>query len=294
MTQRILITGSGGFIGSHLALGLGQACDLAHPSSAELDLLDAEAVARYLQQGRFDQVLHAATWNATPVSSRDPSLAFDRNLRMFFNLVRCQGSFGRLIHFGSGAEFGREHWHGGMSEEELGLHVPRDDYGLSKFIIARHSETLPWALNLRLFGVFGPREDARIRFISSNACRGLRGQSLSLRQDRRFDYLHVDDVVAAVALVLERPELSGSLNLCRGQGDRLSAIAGMILEALGARLPVDIEGPGEDREYSGSNAKLRALLPGWQPSPLRAGVLRQVRWLKEHGVESEKSGEGVA
>jgi len=282
MAPRILITGGNGFIGSHLVEGLVKSADIVHPSRAELDLVDAAAVRDYLEKGRFDQVLHSATWNATPVASRDPALAFERNLRMFFNLARCHDSFGRLIHFGSGAEFDRAHWHAQMREEELGQHVPMDDYGLSKFIIARHSETLPWVLNLRLFGVFGPREDARIRFISSNACRGLRGEPLTLRQDRRFDYLHVDDVVAVVSRILKRPDLSGSINLCRGESFSLSSIAEMILTALGKRLPVIIESPGEDREYSGSNERLFAVLPNWHPSPLEEGVSRQVRWLMGH------------
>jgi len=282
MTQRILITGGTGFIGSNLVEGLTGTMEVDHPSRTELDLVDATAVRDYLEKGQFDQVIHTATWNATPVATRDPSLAFDRNLRMFFNLARCHGSFGRLIHFGSGAEFDRAHWHAQMREEELGQHVPIDDYGLSKFIIARHSETLPWALNLRLFGVFGPREDARIRFISSNACRGLRGEPLTLRQDRRFDYLHVDDVVAAVSRIRKRPDLSGSINLCRGEGFSLSSIAEMILAALGKRLPVVIESPGEDREYSGSNERISEVLPDWHPGPLEEGVSRQVRWLMEH------------
>jgi len=282
MAPRILITGASGFIGRHLSGGLKGNWEQVHPTSLELNLLDAEAVRRYLEKGHFDQILHAATWNATPVASRNPALAFEQNLRMFFNLARCRGTFGRLIHFGSGAEFDRQHWHSRMAEDELGQHIPRDDYGLSKFIIAQQSETFPWALNLRLFGVFGPHEDARIRFISTNACRGLRGEPLSIRQDRNFDYLHVDDVVTAVAHILGQPNLSGSINLCRGEGHRLSDITAMIIDAIGTPLPVEIESPGQDREYSGANNKLLALLPGWHPSPLEAGVLRQVRWLQEH------------
>ena len=282
MVQRILVTGVGGLIGSHLYEGLAGAYEVACPGRSELDLLDMEAVRLFIERGQFDQVLHAATWNATAMARRDPSLAFERNLKMFFNLVRCEGAYGRLIHFGSGAEFSREHWHARLTENELGHHVPKDDYGLSKLIIARHSNCLPWALNLRLFGVFGPREDMRIRFISSNACRGLRGEPLCLRQDRRFDYLHVDDVVAAVAQVLERPELSGTFNLCRGEGTLLSDIAAMILESLGLRLPVHIEAPGEDLEYSGSNEAFRTVMQTWSPHSLQDGVFQQVRWLQEN------------
>jgi len=280
--MRILITGGHGFIGRNLVAGLADSYSVMAPTHSQLDLLDDSAVREFLFSHKFDTVIHAATWNATSVSDKDVSLTLDRNLRMFFNLVRHRDCFGRLICFGSGAEFSRHYWHGQMSEEEAGRHIPSDAYGLSKLLITRYCESLSTVLNLRLFGVFGPHEDWRIRFISSNACRGFIDLPLRLKQDRYFDYLHVDDVVSAVKLVLALPTLVGTFNLCRGKGDRLSAIADMILRALGKDLPLDVQMAGDDLEYSGDNRRIKERLPAWSPTDLASGVARQVAWIDEN------------
>lgn len=280
--MRLLITGGSGFIGRHLSGGLALEHAVAAPGHSELDLLDPGSVKAFLREGRFDVVIHAATWNATRVSDKDASLTLDHNLRMFFNLVREREAFGRLIHLGSGAEYSRAHWHGGMKEEEAGRHIPSDDYGLSKLLMGRYGESLPGVVNLRLFGVFGPHEDWRIRFISSNACRGLFNLPIRVKQDRRFDYLHVDDVLSAVRGVIASKGLEGTFNVCRGKGDRLSQIATMVLHALGMAVPVEMVEPGEGPEYSGDNGKILAGLPGWRPSDLEIGIRRQVEWLRQN------------
>lgn len=277
--MRILVTGGSGFIGRHLAAGLAASHAVLAPARAELDLLDAAAVRGYLEGHRFDAVLHAATWDATPTSQKDPSRVLDHNLRMFSNLFRERQHFGRLIHFGSGAEYGRSTWHAGMREEEADGVLPEDDYGLSKCLIhalARDSEQV---LNLRLFAVFGPGEDWRTRFISSNICRALLGLPLVIRQDRAFDFLHVDDVVRAVACVLTGATTAGSMNLCRGQGVALTTIASSVLEAVGRQLPVEIRLPGLGRAYSGDNHRFLERFP-WQPGPLDGAIRTQAEWLR--------------
>ena len=59
--MKLLITGGGGFIGKNLAEQYSGTFDVAAPTRAELDLLDAEAVRTYLVHHRFDAVIHAAT-----------------------------------------------------------------------------------------------------------------------------------------------------------------------------------------------------------------------------------------
>src|ERR1017187_2286296 len=102
--MRILITGGSGFIGRNLAEQLASTYDVVAPPSAELDLLREQAVREYLSVHRFDVILHAATTRSNRRLASPPDL-LDRNCRMFFNLVRNQGRFGKMIHFGSGAEY---------------------------------------------------------------------------------------------------------------------------------------------------------------------------------------------
>jgi UDP-glucose 4-epimerase len=277
--MRLLVTGAGGFIGRHLAAHLaavGHAVDA--PRSQELDLCDAAAVSARLRRHAYDVVLHAATWNATRTSTRDLSRVLDANTRMFFNLARESQAFGRLIFFGSGAEFSRPHWRPRMAEDYFGAHVPEDDYGLSKYLMTRHAERAPNVVNLRLFGVFGPHEDWRIRFISSACCRALHDLPIAIRQDVRFDYLHVCDLVRITERMLGADLPQRVYNVCTGGVHLLTELAELVLDAAGKDVPIEVAREGLGNEYSGDNARLLATLGGYEFRDMAESVRELYAW----------------
>ena len=73
----------------------------------------------YLDQGRFDVVIHCGV----TLSS------VEENLKMYFNLERCSGLFGRMICVGSGAEFDNRNYILNMGEDYFQQHIPTDIYG---------------------------------------------------------------------------------------------------------------------------------------------------------------------
>jgi UDP-glucose 4-epimerase len=277
--MRLLVTGAGGFIGRHLTAHLaaaGHAVDA--PPTRELDLCDAAAVSTYLRRHAYDVVVHAATWNATRTSTRDLSRVLDANTRMFFNLARESQVFGRLIFFGSGAEFSRPHWKPRMAEDYLGTHVPEDDYGLSKYLMTRHAERASNVFNLRLFGVFGPYEDWRIRFISNACCRALHDLPITIRQDVRFDYLHVCDLVRITERMLRTDLRERVYNVCTGRAYLLSELAALVREAAGKNVPIEVAREGLGNEYSGDNARLLAAIGGYEFRDMTASVRELYGW----------------
>ena len=153
--MRILVTGGSGFIGRNLAEQLASTYEVLAPSSAELDLLKDRDVRDYLDEHRCDVVVHAATTRSNRRVAAPPDL-LDRNCRMFFNLARNADRFGKMIHFGSGAEYDRTGLPPLVKEEYFDTRVPADAYGFSKYICAKYVERSERIVDLRLFGVFGP------------------------------------------------------------------------------------------------------------------------------------------
>lgn len=189
----------GGFIGRNLAesLNAGGSCGdyvLHCPSSKELNLLDAEAVFAYLRNQGFDVVIHAANCNETR-KRPSPYEVLDGNLRMFLNLERCHGMYGKLLYFGSAAEYDRKNYVPDMKEEQPGVFVPGLPYDFSKYVMAKLCEQSDNIYELCLFGVYGKYEEWERRFISNAICRGLKGMDITIRQNMYFDYLYVEDLV---------------------------------------------------------------------------------------------------
>jgi UDP-glucose 4-epimerase len=259
--MRILITGGSGFIGRNLAERLRSTDEVLAPSPAELDLLKERDVREYLKAHHCDVVVHAATTRSNRRLAA-PSDLLDRNCRMFFNLVRNQSRFGKMIHFGSGAEYDRMQLPSQVREDYFDIRVPRDAYGFSKYICAKYVERSDRIVNLRLFGVFGAYEDYTVRFISNACCRALKGLPIVLRQDIVFDYLYVKDLVEITKWFIENNARDKAYNVCTGRPVALTELARVIarVSALvsGHKFNPDVSvmTGGMGPEYSADNSRM--------------------------------------
>src|SRR5271157_2197613 len=246
--MRILITGGSGFIGRNLADQLASAYEVLAPSSAELDLLNEQAVREYLSAHSFDVIVHAAAARSNRRVAAPPDL-LDRNCRMFFNLVRNEGRFGKMIHFGSGAEYDKTGLPSRVKEDYFDTRVPRDSYGFSKYICARYIERSDRIVNLRLFGVFGAYEDYTVRFISNACCRALKGLPIVLRQDIVFDYLYVKDLVKLTRWFIENNARHKAYNVCSGRPVALTEQARIVAQVSGRHPNMSVLTEGMGPEY---------------------------------------------
>jgi len=274
---KILITGGGGFIGRNLAEQYAGRHEIAAPLRAELDLLDAEAVRHYLDRNRFDAVIHSATERSNRGMPVRPDL-LDRNCRMFFNLARNQRAFGRMLFLSSGAVYGRAHWQPRMTEGFFDAHVPADDYGFSKYICAKAIGCLDHVYEMRLFGVFGPHEDWRVRFLSNACCRAVWDMPIIIRQNVRFDYMDVEDLGWILECLLRNVPRYRSYNVATGGVFDLKTLAETVVRASGKSLEIHVRNPGMGTEYSADNSRLLAETPDFHFRDMGDSLARLYRW----------------
>jgi UDP-glucose 4-epimerase len=266
--MKVLITGGRGFIGRNLVENLPSDFEVLAPTSKELDLLDQEAVEKYVDSHEPDVIIHSATWNSTANSKKDTHLVLENNLLMFFNLARLNDRFGKMIYFGSGAEYDRRHYRPLMTEQYFDRHVPVDQYGFSKYIMAKSIDSMDNIIDLRVFGCFGPYEDWEIRFISNAMCKALYGLPVTIRKNVFFDYLWVGDLVRLVEKVCRNKMRHRHYNACTGKTVDLITLANRVIDVVGAEVEVVVQQEGLQAEYSGSNARIMQELEGFEFTPL--------------------------
>jgi len=277
----ILLTGGSGFIGKNINEMLGKRYDILAPGSRELDLSDEVAVEDYFRKNEIDIVVHSAV-RPGHRNAKDPSSQLYLNTRMFFNIIRNAGRFKRLISLGSGAVYDVRYPMVKVTEEYFDTHVPVDEHGFSKYIIANHMAKLNNAVKLRVFGVFGKYEDYTIRFISNAICKTIFDLPITIKQNRRFDYLYIDDLMPVIEHFIHHPAQQSAYNVTPDKAVDLYTVAEMVRARSGKKLPIVVAEPGMGPEYSGDNGRLRAEMPALNFTLLAGAIDRLYCWYEDH------------
>jgi GDP-L-fucose synthase len=279
--MNLFITGASGFIGKNIVEHFSDRYHVFAPSHRELDLTDDAAVAEFFRAHTIDVVIHSAT-KPGHRNAADPTNLVYANTRMYFNLIRNADSFGHMIFLSSGAVYDMNHYVPKMPEDYFDCHVPTDDHGFSKYLCIKHLELLDNVRELRLFGVFGKYEDYAIRFISNAICKTLFDLPITLRQNRRFDYLFIDDLMPVLEYFITHRGDARSYNVTPDSSMELRVIAEKVRDASGRKLPILVAQDGMGVEYSGDNSRLRATIPTVSFTPIDAAIEKLYAWYAEN------------
>lgn len=274
----VLLTGGSGFIGRNIREQLSDRYTVISPSHRELDLTDEAHVREYFLRNDIDVVIHGAVKPGHRNAPPDQSGLLDANTRMFFNIMASADRFRKMIFLGSGAVYDMRHYKAKMEEEYFGTHVPVDPHGFSKYIIAKYLEHRQNVVKLRLFGVFGKYEDYSIRFISNAICKALFDLPITIKQNRRFDYLYIDDLMPVLVHFIENQAEHITYNVTPDAAVDLYSLAEMVRCRSGKDLPIVVGEPGLGPEYSGDNGRLRAEIPELTFTPLVDAIDRLYGW----------------
>ncbi len=275
--MNILITGASGFIGKNLTKYLSTQYHLFTPTHEQLDLLNEDKVLRFFKKQKIDTVIHCAVIGGNRKDQHVENMFYD-NMRIFFNIARCNKHFSRMINIGSGAEYDKRFPIKKAKEDDFGKRIPADEYGLYKYICAQHIAETNNIVDLRVFGVFGEGEDYRHRFISNIICRIIFDLPIVINQDLYFDYIDVRDVVKIIDHFIMHEPRYRAYNIGTGVRRNLKNIALEINTAVSRQKKIIIKKRGLGREYTADISRLKKELLLLHFTPFTRSIEDLYQW----------------
>jgi len=314
--KKVLVTGSDGFIGSHLLerlveLGADVRALVLYNSFNSwgwLDTLDnkilknAEVIAGDIRDPHhvqemvkdIDVVFHLASLIAIPYSYHAPDSYLETNVKGTLNLLQAARNHPveRIIHTSTSEVYGTAQFVPITEEHPL---VGQSPYAASKiaadqFAISFHrSFDLPVTI-VRPFNTYGPRQSARaiIPTIISQALSGKKLIHIGNVMPTR-DFTFVSDTVEGFVKATEHTDTIGkTLNLGSNSEISIGDLAGKISSLMNHSFEIAVdkarfrpEKSEVDRLWS-DNSKAGAIMK-WGPTvPLEKGLELTIEWLRKN------------
>lgn len=256
--MNIFITGSNGFVGSHLKEYLNKnysKYNLFTPSSKDLDLSNELAVDDYILSNKIDIIIHLANRGGGR-DIIDMKNVTEYNLRIFFNIVKHEKNVKKIISFGSGAEYGKEKPIVNAKEEDYLRALPFDEYGFYKSITSRFIEKSQKIVQLRIFGAYGEYENYRFKFITNAIVKNLLQLPIVINKNVFFDYIYIDDLVKMIDWAIHNETKEKIYNVTTGRKIDLISLANLVNETSDFKSEIRVLNDGLNNEYTSNNQRI--------------------------------------
>ena len=313
--KKVLVTGAGGFIGSHLVEALvRQGANVrafvrynAHADSGLLklvspeimneveiirgDLRDQDAIRSAVQGCQI--VFHLGSLISIPYSYVHPMEVVSTNVMGTLNVLLACRDWGveRMIHTSTSEVYGTAQQ---VPVDESHPLQGQSPYAASKIGADKLSESFFCAyglpvITIRPFNTFGPRQSARavIPTIITQALTCNQIQLGNLETTRDFTF--VQDTVEGFIKAAQSEEGLGSVfNLGTGVEIQIGNLAGRIIQKMGRPVQLCVDSqrlrPKQSEVFRliSDNSSSREIL-GWQPQvSLDQGLDLTIEWIKTH------------
>src|SRR5436305_657460 len=300
--MKILVTGGGGFIGSHPAANLASSGHevrvidnfatgrrsnvLALPADVELIEGDIQSYERVTNAvAGCEVVLHQAALPSVPRSVQDPLTSNATNVVGTLNVLLAARDHDvrRVIYASSSSVYGASAGSGAKREDQPTL--PISPYATAKLAGEGYSRSFHEVYGLetvalRYFNVFGPHQDPTSQYaavIPNFITALLAGEPPVIFGDgeQSRDFTYVANVVQANLLAIDAPDVAEkAYNVACGEQVSLNRLVGELQELLGADIEPVHAAPraGDIRHALADLARARAEL-GYEVSVrLREGL----------------------
>ena len=313
--KSVLVTGAGGFIGSHLTermveLGTSVKAFVRYNSRNDWgllellpkqtldkievimgDLRDIDAIRHAAKE--VDVIFHLGSLIAIPYSYTHPRETIETNIFGALNILTAakENSIEKLIHTSTSEVYGTAQY---VPIDENHPLQGQSPYSASKIGADKIAESfyrsfdVPIAI-IRPFNTYGPRQSARA-VIPTTITQALTSEKIflgSLHPTR--DYTYVGDVVEAFVKVAESPKSVGEvINIGSNFEISIGDLANKIISLVGKNAKI-IPDPARVRPQDSEverlwcdNAKAKRLL-GWEPkTSLDEGLKRTIDWISDN------------
>lgn len=253
--MKVLFTGGSGFVGRNVIPYLKEKYEIIAPTRKELNLLDTKEVEKFVKNGNFDVIIHSANPNPSKNIKDEVDKMIHDSIKCFMNFYRLKDYYNKMYVIGSGAELDKRNDMCNITENEFDRSIPQDDYGFAKYVINTIISKSENIYNLRLFACYGPT-DADSKFITHVINSILENKEITIRQECRFDYLHVSDLARILEYFIEATPKYHDYNISSGKSYLLSEIADMVKKEMKSDMNIKILSPGLNKEYTASNKRL--------------------------------------
>ena len=282
--KKVLLTGGRGFIGRNIIEYFSESkeYEIIAPTSKELNIIEEDAVTQYLEENYFDIVLNFAVYGDGIDKSKDGSKMLEYNLRMFLNFEKNSHLFGKMYYAGSGAEYDKRYDICYVKENDEGMRIPIDQYGLMRYTIDKIIRKSQNIYGLKIFGIYGKYEPWNRRFISNCCCKAIKDLPLSIRQNVYFDYIWIEDFLQILEKLMTITPKEHVYHVTTGQKIDLLTIAKLVLDVSGKQLPIYVCNEGYGKEYTSDNTRLMKELGGFEFTPIRETIEKLYQWYIEN------------
>ena len=288
--MRIAISGSTGFIGTHLTKYLQERNHSVYAIPRE-HFDTPKMIEETLTKYPPDHIIHLSAYGNHSTQTDEVKI-LNTNVVKTFNLLQATRNINYIsfINIGSSSEYGTKKKP--MKETDL----PETDtfYGASKVASTYMCRAFAKkyrknVITVRPFSVYGPGE-ADFRFIPTVCKSIIEGKTMTLVEEPHHDWIYVDDFCKGVDVVMQNADkLRGQVvNIGTGKQYSNRQVVDALEKIAGKELKRDVFGSytrDYDSEYwVASNKKLKTL--GWKPNYTLSNGLKRVYL---HEVQKSKA-----